>query len=60
MCWLTKKTMTKKMTATPHSSPPLGLQAVPVGWLYFFTGTDDIYLLQLVKVPHHSAGIFLL
>jgi hypothetical protein len=31
--WLTKN-MTKKWRATPHSSPPLGLLAVPrgVGW----------------------------
>jgi hypothetical protein len=30
VCWLTK-TMTKKVRATPHSSPPLGLLAVPLG-----------------------------
>ena len=51
VCGLTK-TMTKKGRATPHSSPPLGLQAVPVRWASSALLFADIYNLLLGFIPN--------
>ncbi len=60
--WFTKA-MTKKMTATPQSSPPLGLHAVPMRWLLYICFAMDLLkdiFINLLSDSIWAIGSFLL